>query len=101
MQPRAKWLTCHKPVERAKRVQEALLHRVFSVFVGRHDRTRDAVGATLMRTNERAKRVTLAALRSGYEPPLLCLRELFRRGRGLRYMIVSGIATRRACTNRP
>jgi hypothetical protein len=101
MQPRTKRLTWHKPVECAKRVKEALLHRVFSVFVGRYDRTRDTIGATLMRANERAKRVTLATLGSGYESPLLCLRKLFRCGRGVRCVILSGIATHRACTNRP
>ena len=63
VEPRPEWLIGTKPVERAVRVEESLLHRVFSVFVREHDGADDTVRTALVHPDEGREGVVRSALR--------------------------------------
>ncbi len=63
VQPRPEWLIGAKPVERAVRVEESLLHRIFSVFVREHDGADDTVRTALVQPDERREGIVRTALR--------------------------------------
>jgi hypothetical protein len=63
VQPRPEWLIGTKPVERAVRVEEPLLHRIFSVFVREHDGANDTVRTALVHPDEGREGLVRSALR--------------------------------------
>ena len=63
VQPRPEWLIGTKPVERAVRVEEALLHRIFSVLVREHDGADDTVRTALMQPDEGREGIVRSVLR--------------------------------------
>lgn len=63
VQPRPEWLIGTKPVERAVRVEEPLLHRIFSVLVREHDGADDTVRTALMQPDEGRKGIVRSVLR--------------------------------------
>ena len=63
VEPRPEWLIGTKPVERAVRVEESLLHRVFSVFVREHDGADDTVRTALVQPDEGREGIVRSALR--------------------------------------
>ena len=52
VEPRPEWLIGAKPVERAVRVEEALLHRVLCILVREHDGADDTVRPPLVNPDE-------------------------------------------------
>lgn len=63
VEPRPEWLIGAKPVERAVRVEEPLLHRILSVLVREHDGADDTVRTALVDPNERPEGFIRTALR--------------------------------------
>ena len=63
VEPRPEWLIGTKPVERAVRVEEPLLHRIFSVLVREHDGADDTVRTALMQPDEGREGIVRSALR--------------------------------------
>ena len=63
VQPRPEWLVGAKPVERSVRVEETLLHRIFSVFVREHDGADDTVRTALVQPDEGREGIVRSALR--------------------------------------
>lgn len=63
VEPRPEWLIGTKPVERAVRVEEPLLHRILSVFVREHDGADDTVRTALVHPDERREGLVRSALR--------------------------------------
>ena len=63
VQPRPEWLIGAKPVERSVRVEEPLLHRIFSVLVREHDGADDTVRTALVQPDEGRDGVVRSPLR--------------------------------------
>ena len=63
VEPRPEWLVGTKPVERAVRVEEPLLHRILSVLVREHDGADDTVRTALVQPDEGCEGVVRTALR--------------------------------------
>ena len=63
VQPRPEWLIGTKPVERSVRVEEPLLHRIFSVLVREHNGADDTVRTALVQPDEGREGIVRSALR--------------------------------------
>jgi len=63
VEPRPERLVGTKPVERAVRVEEPLLHRIFSVLVREHDGADDTVRTALVQPDEGREGIVRSALR--------------------------------------
>jgi hypothetical protein len=71
VEPGAEWLSEQEPVEGAVGVQEAFLNGVFGILVVGGNCSGHGIRAPLVSAHQRAKGLSVATLRSGYQLPLV------------------------------